>query len=188
MRIADGIPHRRGATPAVSLVERERAIDNGHDGRRRVLTQLGKRPRLSGRGPHQDLRHALPCVNELSAKQSKEGRSDSPEVGLRVNLARLPEGLFGSHEAGSSEQDPTSCPVGATGRQAPNSSYAKVEHLELPVVGNEQVRRLDVAMHDPLRMRRCQDIEKLVADGQCRHERDPSAVPNPDIVDGRALE
>jgi hypothetical protein len=40
----------------------------------------------------------------------------------------------------------------------------EIQHLHLPAWSQENVRRLDIAMHDPLGMRRCQCVRHLDAD------------------------
>ncbi len=43
----------------------------------------------------------------------------------------------------------------------------EIQHLGVPALGHENIRGLDVAMHDALRMRRIQPIGNL--DGQREH-------------------
>ena len=65
---------------------------------------------------------------------------------------------------------------------------SEVEDLEHTVAGEKEVLRLDVAMHDPLRVRGREDVEQLAGQLADFAQGQPAALPLPARVERLALE
>ena len=174
--------HRTCARPAVRLVERERAIDDLDERLRSIGRDRAERLRLRGRGGDHDLHVRLRVVHDPPGKQGEQRRADGPEVAQRVDLFGAPERLLGRHEGRRADGDSGAraemrdllrrapgvvCVVELVAeRDGAEARDAEVEDLRDVLPREEDVLRLDVAMHDAAGVRGREDVEQPVGDGQ----------------------
>ena len=80
------------------------------------------------------------------------------------------------------------CRVRTFCRSVTEARDAEVEHLQSPVAREEDVRGLDVAMDDRLRVRGGEHVEELVTDGENDPRRQTAPGALPEAIDGVTFE
>jgi len=95
---------------------------------------------------------------------------DAPRVDVAAGVAALALGLFGAHVVGSAE---------AVGQVLPGEPPRPLEHgraevgdLQTTVVGDEDVLRFEISMHDPMRVQIGEGSGQLAAPVDCGLERE----------------
>ena len=157
-----GLHGRRLGVP-VEPRERERAIDDEPDlapGVRRDRGELGRGER---RHLHDHVRLAVRLVDAPPRDEPEHRHAECEQIRARVDV--LAEDLLGRHVRERAEHRPGLRVERRRGALA-HARDAEVEHLEPAVGHDEQVVGLDVAVDDPLCVRRREHVEELVGEAQ----------------------
>ena len=168
--------HLVGVGPALFLLERKRAVNHCLQldaDVRRYLAKGGRRPR---RGQNGDLGRGRRLVDEATREQREHRGPERPDVGSPVDFARAPERLLRRHERGSSDGSPRSR-RGLRLVCLEEATDSEVENLHLSVRRHEDVLRLDVPVHDPLRVRCGQGSEDRMRERNDLLDRQSPLVP-----------
>ena len=186
--LVDRLHHLDRRGPSTLSFEGERAIDDAGDALIQIWTHHRERPRrLRGR-LNDDLLRVLPLVHQPAGEKREHRGAHRPEVRPSVDLLRLCERLLGRHVRRRPHHHAGGGRVVVGARSLAHARDSEVEHLERPVPKDEQVGRLDVAMHDALRVRGCEDVEQLLGDGEDGRERQLSSELLLQCVDANAVE
>ena len=156
--------HRRRALVAVVAPELERSIEDAGecDGDLRRDGSDARRRKLSHLLHELDRRRAF--VDPPPRDETKSGRGEREQIGAPVDLVVAPRGLLRRHERRRAERD------AVHGHRAPleQPRKAEIEHLDAVSAHagtrDEDVVRLDVAVHDPAVVRNLEHLEDHVGD------------------------
>ncbi len=161
---AEGRLHGRRILPAVPLFEGERRIDERNDGGREAGNDAADGTRLPGRRVDEELLAARARVDVLTSDHGENRRADRPDVALAVDDRRRAERLLGGHKRGRPEEHAGARVGAGPGHGVPGAGDAEIENLYSAIGEEEQVRRLDVPVDDPLRVGGGEHVEELIGD------------------------
>ena len=133
------------------------------------------------------------CImHVLPGDRREERRAEAPHVGARVDLVAAALRLLGRHELrrtdGHAGAGGLGAAVHAVTAEALHASEPEVEQLHAPVVAEEDVVRLHVAMDDALVVRGAERVEGLVGDLEDLVDGQRAAEANPSRLDVLSLE
>ena len=135
---------------------------NGFQVARHLVVQPRRRRRLLGDHLLQGFRRRRGPERRPARQQLVQDRPQRVHVRRRPGRVPLPLGLLGSHVARRAHRDPAQG-QGAPALQAPGQ--AEIRHLRRAVRGEQDVGRLEIAVHDAALVRRVDGV------GQGRHQR-----------------
>ena len=156
----------------------EGLLDDLLELRRQLRIDAGRRRRLPVQDGAQD-DGRIPAEGPASRGHLVEHEAEREEV--RPGVERFAGGLLRRHVEDCPDRDPGRCDQPGLGRrvclrfaQALHFRQPEVEHLRAPVAGDEDVRRLDIAMDDALGVRGLERIRDL--NSQIEHFWEPEGM------------
>jgi hypothetical protein len=175
-------PHVGGSAQAACGVFFEAPPEHGHDGRR-----LGRQlvpARLAAQDARDHVRHVRALEREVSGEHLEEHAAERPDVGALVH--RLAACLLRAHVGGGAEDRAASGERGRGQRRRLRLARRRrglveglrkpeVENLQRPVGPQLDVRRLQVAVHDPALVGGLECEGDLRAEPERFVERQPAA-------------
>ena len=166
--------HLARAPPAVVLVERQGTIHDADEGRHGTGQNGGKRRDRVLHGGHERLQRRRAVVHGSTRDGTKHHGAHSEDIRADVDFVRLPPRLLGREVAGRPDDDATQRRHGRDDAVA-DAREAEVEQLRVTRLGEKDVPRLDVAVHDSIRMRHVEDVEELPGDAERLGEGEPTS-------------
>jgi hypothetical protein len=178
--------HLLGRLEALRLLVGEGAVDQSDDLRRQVGRLARDRRRRLGGGDDELFGLGFGRVQALPGDAGVEAGADGEEVGATVDLVHA-ERLLGSDERRGAERDASACGLDV-GLRLAHARDAEVEHLHGTLLGEEDVRRFDVAVDDLELVALAEQLQHRVEHREQLLERDTSAASTQELAERHALE
>jgi hypothetical protein len=179
------VAHLGRVGEARALVPRERLVDEGDDLDREVGGDARERGRWRRRGEDERLVVAPALVQALPAHEREQRRADGEQIGAAVDAVGEAHRLLGRHEARRAERGAGARLVAAG---LAHAGDAEVEELHHALARDEDVRGLEIAVDDALRVEARQRLEDVGGDAERLDRRHLSVLPLPELLHRLALE